>query len=95
MILRETPPASVERSLRKVSGNAEAQITIASDIVDGGQFGEQWLVATADHIMVFSPDGHEASLRKKLSLRDLKEVKTQSLIGSGALEATTCKGELV
>jgi len=95
MILKETPPESVERAFREMSGDAEIQISIAGDIGDDGRFGEQWLLATGDDIMVFSPNGNEASLRIKLPLKDLIGVKTQSLIGSSALETTTSSGSLV
>ena len=95
MILKETPPECVDRSFRKMSGDAEIQVSIASDIGDDGRFGEQWLMATEDDVMVFSPNGDEASLRKKLPLKDLISVKTQSLIGSSALETTTSSGDLV
>ena len=95
MILKETPPESVERAFREMSGDAEIQISIAGDIGDDGRFGEQWLLATGDDVMVFSPNGNEASLRIKLPLKDLIGVKTQSLIGSSALETTTSSGSLV
>ena len=94
MILKETLPKSVERAFREVSEDAEIQISIAGDIGDDGRFGEQWLLATESDVMVFSPDGDVASLRKKLSLKDLSGVKTQALIGSSALEATTSDGVL-
>lgn len=95
MILKETIPESVERAFRRTSENAEIQISIAADIGDDGRFGEQWLLATDNDVMVFSPNGDEALLRKKLALKDLSEVKTQSLIGGSALEATTSSGGLV
>jgi ATP-binding cassette subfamily B protein len=95
MILKETLPESVESAFRKISEDAEIQVSIAGDIGDDGRFGEQWLLATPDDVMVFSPDGDEALLRKKLPLKDLSGVKTQSLIGSSALEATTSSGGLV
>ena len=70
MILKESLPKSVEHAFRELSGNAETQITIASDISDGGQFGERWLVATKEEVMIFSPDGGDALLSKKVALKD-------------------------
>lgn len=95
MILKESLPESVERAFRKVSKDAEIQLAMAGDIGDDGRFGEKWLLATADDVIVFSPDGNEALLHEKLPLKDLNGVKTQSLIGSSALEATTSSGNLV
>ena len=95
MILRETIPETVMRAFRRMSENTEIQISIASDIGDGGQYGEQWLLATENDVMVFSPNGDEVLLRKKLALKDLSEVKTQSLVGGSALEVTTSSGGLI
>jgi ATP-binding cassette subfamily B protein len=95
MILKETLTESVEKAVDSAGNGAEIQIAMASDIGQDGGFGEQWLVATEQEVMVFSPDGDEASLTQTLAVQDLQEVKTQSLVGCGALEATTGGGELV
>ena len=94
MILRETLPKTVEQAFRKISENAEIQVSIFSDIGDDGRFGEQWLLATEKDVMIFSPNGAEALLNKRFSIEDLSEVKTHSLIGGSALEATTSSGVL-
>lgn len=95
MILKETLPESVNSALQVISKDAEISISIASDIGDDGQFGEQWLVVTADDVMVFSPNGSVASLNKNIPIKNLINVKTQSLIGGSTLEAITSGGELV
>lgn len=95
MILKEKIPESVERLFRKISGDTEIQIAIAGDICEDGSFGERWLLTTADDVMVFSPDGDEAILSKKLPLKDISGVKTQSLIGSSTIEATTKGGDII
>ena len=95
MILKETLPKSVENAFRKMHEDAEIQIAISSDIDYDGKLKEQWLVATDGEVMVFSPDGNEASLSKKISLKDLSGVTTQSLIGNSVLEANTSSGDLI
>ncbi|MFC1717333.1 ABC transporter ATP-binding protein [Candidatus Poribacteria bacterium] len=95
MILKETLPETVERAFQKTSENSEIRVSIVSDVGGDGRFGEQWLLATDSDVMVFSPNGTEALLSKTFPLEDLSEVKTHSLIGGSALEATTSSGSLV
>ncbi len=95
MILREELPEHVQRVVEEHTGDAEIQITMAGDIGGDGRFGELWLVATDDDVMVFSPDGEQVSLSKKLPLKDISGVQAHALIDSSALEATTSGGELV
>jgi len=94
MILKEAIPETVERAFQKISED-DIQISIVSDVGHDGRFGEQWLLATRNDVMVFLPNGNEASLSKKLPLKDLSEVKIHSLIGGSALETTTSGGGLV
>ena len=95
MILKETIPEPVERALQKASEGPQVKISVATDIGHDGRFGEQWLVVTDSDVMVFSPNGDEVLLDKKLLLSDLIEVKVQSLIGGSALEVSTSSGGLI
>jgi len=94
-LIKETMPQSLERIYQKLYGNAEIKIAISSDINNDGQFGNQWLVVTDDEVMVFSPNGEETLLQKKLSLKEISNVTTQSLIGCSSLEATKSNGDLI
>jgi ATP-binding cassette, subfamily B, bacterial len=94
-LIKELMPSSLERTYQKLCGNTEIRIAIFSDIDSDGHFGNQWLIATDDEVMIFSPNGEEALLKKKLSLKEISKVETQSLIGCSSLEATTSNGELI
>ncbi|MDQ1316521.1 MAG: ATP-binding cassette, subfamily bacterial, partial [Candidatus Poribacteria bacterium] len=94
-LIKELMPQSLERTYQKLCGNTEIRIAIFSDIDSNGHFGNQWLIATDDEVMIFSPNGEEALLKKKLSFKEISKVETQSLIGCSSLEVTTSKGELI
>ncbi len=94
-LIKEKLPELLDHAFREICGNTELQIAISSDIDKDGNFGEQWLLATNSDIMIFSPNGKDALLQKKLSIKELSEVKTQSLIGCSAIEALTSGGELI
>ena len=55
-LFRATVPAQVRRELAEVvSIDEEFRLAVATDIKLDGQYGEAWLMATADHLVAFSP----------------------------------------
>lgn len=95
MILKEKIPDAMERILSEISTGSEIQIAIAGDIDENGHFGERWLLATSDAVMIVSNYNGKATLVKKLPLKEISSFKTQPLIGSSALEALTSRGGLI
>jgi len=94
-ILNGTLPEPVRQALRKEAGDQNTRICVDTDIGGDGRLGERWLVVTNSNAMVYSVDGDQALLDKGLLLKDLIEVKTQSLIGGSALETLTSGGHLI
>ncbi len=88
-LIKELMPKSLERTYQKLNSDSEIKVAISSDIDSDGRFGNQWLVATDDEVMIFSPNDEEAFLRKKLSLKEISKVETQPQIGCSSIEATT------
>ncbi len=95
MMLKETLPESLRMEFRKISADDEIQMSISGDLDAGGQFGEQWLVVAGEKLMVLGHEGDGVSLRTELNIGDLIEVKADSLIGGGTIEALTSRGEVV
>jgi len=94
-IIKEVLPGALEREFSKISNGEEIHISVLTDLGGDGRFGEQWLIATDSEIIIFSPNGINPSLVKKLLMNELASVKTQSLIDGGSLEASRIDGELV
>jgi len=89
MALKEPLPTSVQAALRELTGDPDgAALAVSSDIDSEGRFGERWLVATADKVYVFRPNGGKAELVEAVPLADLEEAKAEYLVGNGVLRAT-------
>lgn len=53
MKLREPMPQAVEEKIQRFSPSAdEALIRVSTDLNADGNFGEQWLVVTDNHILL-------------------------------------------
>ncbi|MGQ9609470.1 MAG: ABC transporter ATP-binding protein [bacterium] len=94
-LIKEKLPKILDHEFREICGNTELQIAVSSDIDKDGNFGKQWLLATNNDIMIFSPNGRGVLLQKRFSIKELSEVRIQSLIGCSAIEALTSDGKLI
>ncbi len=102
MPILETPPSSVQETL-KLPRDGQAQgytpeprLTLKADLDASGQFGERWLVVDQTHVRVLqaSPNA-PAPVELDLPLSDIKEAKTESLVGSGTLRLTLKNGQVL
>lgn len=87
MAIVEPLPESVLSELRRLEGpDREPELAVHSDIDGGGRFGERWLVATKERAYVFLPEGDKAHVLHSIPLKEISEVNTEFLVGSGVLE---------
>src|SRR5579862_2822465 len=65
-------------------------ITFETDINVRGEFGTEWLVADSSHLYVFAPNGgNRAKVLQAIPIGQIREVKSETQIGNGLLEART------
>ena len=74
----------------------EPRLTIKADLDASGAFGERWLVVDQTHVRVLqaSPNA-PAPVELDIPIADIKEAKTESLVGSGALRLTLRNGQVL
>ena len=87
---RATVPPQVRRELAEVVGpDEELHLAVATDIKLDGQYGEAWLMATADHLVAFSPDSGGPPDVVCLPLNEIKGVEVREDWGTAALKVRT------
>jgi ATP-binding cassette subfamily B protein len=94
-IIKESIPVQIESAINEICDSPKINIAISSDLDHNGQFGCQWLLATDDEAMIFSPNGTKAILKRRLSLKDIANISTQSHIGCGSIDITTSDGDII
>jgi ATP-binding cassette subfamily B protein len=88
MSLVEKLPDELGRQLHELLADDESVLlSAATDVTPDGDYGEEWLVATARRARVFSAEDGVFRCRLDLPLEGLREAKVESMIGGGALEA--------
>ncbi|HEY3269419.1 MAG TPA: ABC transporter transmembrane domain-containing protein [Armatimonadota bacterium] len=93
MPLQENLPESMEPLLPTDARDADGKlkVTVAADLDEDGRYAERWLAVTDDRVMVMEgvdADGNASKVALDVPLDSITGVKTQSLVGSGVLEAT-------
>ena len=87
---RAPVPAQVRRELAEVvSPDEELHLAVTTDIKLDGQYGEAWLMATADHLVAFSPDGGGPPDVVCLPLDEITGVEVREDWGTAALKVRT------
>ena len=87
---RTTVPAHVRRELAEVVGpDEEFRLAVTTDIKLDGQYGEAWLMATADHLVAFSPDSGGPPDVVCLPLAEINGVEVREDWGTAALKVRT------
>jgi len=101
MNLKDKLPAALEEEVRAVLGDGDdLQIAVAADLCPHGDYGETWLVASSEKVLVAPlvdgkpEDGTEAPVAKlfpaesrSFPTKHLKNVRTESLVGCSRLVA--------
>ena len=88
----ETLPPEVDAKLQNIKPSEEqTHIQVATDLIDDGSFGEQWLVVTDERLLVIPVQGADGVV--EVPLKVITETKIEELVGAGRLEVEHGGGE--
>ena len=88
----ETLPPEVDTKLQNIkSPKEQAHIQVATDLIEDGSFGEQWLVVTDERLLVIPTEGADGVV--EVPLKVITETKIEELVGAGRLEVEHGRGE--
>ena len=88
----ETLPPEVDTKLQNIKPPEEqTHIQVATDLIDDGSFGEQWLVVTDERLLVIPAAGADGVV--EVPLKVITETKIEELVGAGRLEVEHGGGE--
>ena len=88
----ETLPPEVDTKLQNIKPPEEqAHIQVATDLINDGSFGEQWLVVTDERLLVIPTEGADGVV--EVPLKVITETKIEELVGAGRLEVEHGDGE--
>ncbi|MBN2090623.1 ABC transporter ATP-binding protein [candidate division KSB1 bacterium] len=62
------------------------RIAVAADLNRQVKFGEEWLIATNNRLVLFSLENSTAAILAEFQLQELKKIATVNLMGSGFVE---------
>jgi ABC-type multidrug transport system fused ATPase/permease subunit len=92
----ETLPPLVERLVQQRTDAGETtQVAIHSDITSEGSYGDQWIIATNQHLLIVNPDGSgdiNDPTVLEVPLDQINLVETHEFHGLGTLEIATESG---
>ena len=75
--------------VRLLAPEEKMLLTANSDLTEDGKFDEQWIVVTNQRILTFYPNRDGSNPLIELPLAEIKEVKTEVLVGGGYIEIST------
>jgi hypothetical protein len=85
---RNPIPAAVQEMVARIAPDGAVRVVASSDLADDGRYGERWLVATDERVLVFSMDGGRGpQVAVDLPLREITGVEIEGLVGGAALRA--------
>ena len=88
----ETLPPEVDTKLQNIKPPEEqTHIQVATDLIDDGSFGEQWLVVTDERLLVIPTEGADGVV--EVPLKVITEARIEELVGAGRLEVEHGKGK--
>ncbi len=94
MKLIETMPPEAAETFRRIAGSdANVRISVATDMTMDGRYGEQWLVATDERLLVLSHDGVPETIT--FPQKEIKSVKAEVLVSGGRLEVVRVVEEIL
>ncbi|NKB66883.1 MAG: ATP-binding cassette domain-containing protein [Candidatus Latescibacteria bacterium] len=85
----ELPAAVAGHWQRLVQSDETVQVQLAVDMLDGGQYGRRWLVATDRRLLFIGDEGDEAV---EIPWNEVATVRTQDFVGGGRLEVERQQG---
>ena len=81
----ETLPPEIDTKVQNIKPpQEEARIQVATDLIDDGSFGEQWLVVTDERLLVIPTEGADGVVEVPLNV--IRETKIEEFVGAGRLE---------
>lgn len=83
----EELPASLKEALQRYGGEGTLSLAVRTDMARDGTFGERWLVATPEHLSVWTPQQGTLEPDLALPLKEVSSFTTDALIGASALQA--------
>lgn len=90
----ETLPPEVNSKLKQVKPPKEpVRFQVATDLINEQLFGEKWLIATDRHLLFIPTGGVDGAV--EVSLKAVREVRTEELVGGGRLAVERKVGEPV
>lgn len=87
-------PDEVKTKIGGLSDPSEVSLSIESDVDPDGLMGKQWLVVTDNRLYVVCRNHQGPEIRRDILLKDVSEVKSEALVGSGCLIANV-RGDYV
>jgi ATP-binding cassette subfamily B protein len=81
--LKPLPPAVAE-ALKQIGVNGDAVVSLRTDIDAQGRFGERYVVATPEKLVVVSNNG-SAKIERETPLSEISKIESQGLSGTSTL----------
>ncbi|HEX8463990.1 MAG TPA: ABC transporter ATP-binding protein [Abditibacterium sp.] len=78
-------PSAVAAELLKIGVNGDAVVQLRTDLDAQGRFGERFLVATPQKLVVVSNNG-SAKIERETDLSDIAKIESKGLSGASSLE---------
>jgi len=90
MSLLEQLPEEIGRHIQDQLTNGESvQLSVVTDVIPDGDYGREWLVATASRAFVFQEEGSAFHCRLQFPVEGLSDAKVEPMLGGGVLEASS------
>ncbi len=81
----EVLPPEIDAKLQNIKPPEEqTHIQVATDLIDNGSFGEQWLVVTDQRLLVIPSEGADGVVEVPLNV--ITETRIEELVGASRLE---------
>jgi len=80
------PPAIILERLKSDFRDDTIQVAISSDLTHELKFGEEWMIVTNQHLMIFGIENGSAKLLVERPLSSIRNIEAISLTGSGLIE---------
>jgi ATP-binding cassette subfamily B protein len=78
-------PDAVVAELKKIGVNGDSVVQLRTDLDAAGRFGERYMVATPERLVVVSNNG-SAKVERELQLSDISKVEARGLSGASSVE---------
>ena len=90
LLLKEDLPTEIRTWVERTIGSGEqVKLTVSTDIKLDGMYGADWLIATDQRLLAFSPDGGGPPQTHEISLVDVRSVEIRNLFSNNILKIRT------